>query len=130
MSETMTAIKRADGLIVSRIDLLEGRKGNYEQRMAEDYEDFFEEYSESAYMVSYELATLQRLARGLQDMREEEAVQYLQAKIGMLTDALLDMPLERRSTGRMNNIAFGLRLKVNQKLRKFYLRLLKILEDK
>ncbi len=119
---------RINRLIESRIVTLEERVEEYKQSSAEDFGQFFERYAEAAYSTHYQLKALRHLkdlfADGSTDME-----QYLKGAVERLTEELLEQPVTRRSTNPMANIAYGLMKEEDQKLRKFYQRLLEILED-
>lgn len=127
--KTTNELEWVKSRIASRIGKLETAVTEYRKQMELDFERFFHDYAGQMYSTGYELKAYHTLSLAIQDMDQTEAEEYIRATIMMLTNELLEMPLEKNSTNRMANIGFSLQLKVKQKLREYYIRLLGVLED-
>lgn len=103
-----------------KLNQLTGDIENWKEEMANDYAEFFRWHADDLYEAMAEKAILEPVYNAAEELGLAELEEALRHGIEHMTDDLVYGDLERQSTGKMSNMAYGLELKAKQKMIQFF----------
>ena len=92
----------------------------WEEDMVNDYAEFFRWHADDLYEAMAAKAILEPVYETAKELGLAALEESLRHNIEHLTDDLVYGDLERQSTGKMSNMAYGLELKAKQKMIQFF----------
>lgn len=120
MNDKEFALNAAMSRMHKKLNHLTGDIESWKEDMVNDYAEFFRWHADDLYEAMAAKTILEPVyetARGLGLAALEESLRH---NIEHLTDDLVYGDLERQSTGKMSNMAYGLELKAKQKMIQFF----------
>ena len=120
MNDKEFALNAAMNRMRKKLNHLTGDIESWKEDMVNDYAEFFRWHADDLYEAMAAKAILEPVydtAKGLGLAALEESLRH---NIEHLTDDLVYGDLERQSTGKMSNMAYGLELKAKQKMIQFF----------
>lgn len=124
-----TPMEKVIAMTADRISKLMEAWAGCRQRMDRDFEQFFRKRAEAAYRINLELAEFRCFLEQAKNFDEQKLINWLKCEIARIEARLLCGDLRLNTHVRMENIAYGISLRVMQRMRVFYITLLDILTE-
>ena len=120
MNDKEFALNAAMNRMRKKLNHLTGDIENWKEDMVNDYADFFRWHADDLYEAMAAKAILEPVYETAKELGLAALEESLRHNIEHLTDDLVYGDLERQSTGKMSNMAYGLELKAKQKMIQFF----------
>lgn len=120
MNDKEFALNAAMNRMRKKLNHLTGDIESWKEDMANDYADFFRWHADDLYEAMAAKAILEPVYETAKELGLAALEESLRHNIEHLTDDLVYGDLERQSTGKMSNMAYGLELKAKQKMIQFF----------
>ncbi len=129
MNENGFALKTAMSRMRHKLNQLTGNIENWKEDMANDYAEFFRWHSDDLYEAMEMKAILEPVYNAAKELGLAELEEALRHGIEHMTDDIIYGDLERQGTGKMSNMAYGLKLKAKQKMIQFFSAVLSVITE-
>lgn len=113
------ALNAAMNRMRMKLNHLTGDIESWKEDMVNDYADFFRWHADDLYEAMAAKTILEPVYETAKELGLAALEESLRHNIEHLTDDLVYGDLERQSTGKMSNMAYGLELKAKQKMIQF-----------